>query len=283
MSLRIAIPTDFSQNAERAARFIIEFFREEECVFFLLHTYTPAFFRAEYLLHSPGQIGLGDFYKERVLRKLKSFEKQLKAVCAEAQHQFYVHAAFNNLDAELNDMARKERLDLIVMGTQGATGAKEILFGTHAVQVLHKAEVPVLVVPAAARPDDVNCVLFPTDYAPDYSLLNFKALERILDRSSATVHVLHAYSEADARPERKADKEKLSEVLQEYPQEWHEIGQKGVIAAIDEFAGKQEVHLLVMVRNRHTVLEQLLVTPVIDQIGFHTEIPFLVIPPEDSP
>jgi nucleotide-binding universal stress UspA family protein len=225
---------------------------------------------------------LGDFYKERVLRKLKSFEKQLKTVCTTDKHQFYTHAAFNNLDAELNSMARKEGLDLIAMGTQGATGAREILFGTHAVQVLHKAEVPVLVVPSAAQPDELKQVLFPTDYAPDYTRLNLKALDRILHRSAATVHILHAYSEADERPKRKTDKELLAEVLKAYPHEWHEIGQKGVIAAIDEFAGKQEVDLLVMVRNQHTVLERLLVTPVIDQIGFHTAIPFLVIPPENA-
>ena len=48
-------------------------------------------------------------------------------------------------------MGRKETLDLVIMGTQGATGAKEVLFGTHAVQVLHKASCPVLVVPEEAE------------------------------------------------------------------------------------------------------------------------------------
>ena len=282
MSLRIAIPTDFSPPAERAARFILELLRGEPCVFFLVHTYTPSFFRAEYLIHSPGQIGLGDFYKERVMRKLRKFKEALMPYADPEEHEFYTHAAFNNLDAELNDMAGKEALDLIAMGTQGATGAKEVLFGTHAVQVLHKSRIPVLVIPASAEAREIKEVLFPTDYKPDYSKLNLTALLRVLQLSRAHVHVLHAYSEGDLEREESSIKESLEAAFSGLPLDYTATGDRSVLQAIDAFVSKQKIQLLVMVRNRHTLLEQLLVTPVIDQIGFHTNIPFWVIPPEEG-
>lgn len=282
MSLRIAISTDFSPPAEKAARYILELLRGEPCVFFLVHTYTPSFFRAEYLIHSPGQIGLGDFYKERVMRKLKKFREALAPYADADQHEFYTHTAFNNLDDELNDMAKKETLDLIAMGTQGATGAREVLFGTHAVQVLHKARIPVLVVPAAARAGEIKDVLFPTDYKPDYSRLRLQALLGVLQQTGAKVHILHAYSEADTKREETAVRESLESAFSGLPLTFTRTGERSVLEAIDAFVAKQEIQLLVMVRNRHTLLEQLLVTRVIDQIGFHTDIPFWVIPPEEK-
>ena len=261
MALRIAIPTDFSKTALNAAHFALDLFAGQPCRFYLTHTYTPAFYRAEYLLHSPGQIGLGDFYQERVMRKLRKFEKQLKPR-ASRSHEFFCHAAFNSLAEEINEMGRKEALDLVVMGTQGATGAKEVLFGTHAVQVLHKASCPVLVVPQQAEVSALESNLFPTDFHP-----------------GVTVHVLHAYTEADSRPRRQQGRRQLEGLLAPFQAEITEIGESDIVRAINQFAREVPVQLLVMVCNEHSFLENLLVTPVIDLIGFHSKIPFMVLPP----
>ncbi len=280
MGFRIAIPTDFSENAYKAAYFALDLFKAQPCRFYLTHTYTPAFYRAEYLLHSPGQIGLGDFYQEKVMRKLRKFQKQLE-LKASGAHEFICHAAFNSLAEELNEMGRKETLDLVVMGTQGATGAKEVLFGTHAVQVLHKASCPVLVVPEQAEVGDLRHILFPTDFAPDYEKLPLKVLLHILGRPGVSMHVLHVYTEADSKPDRQRAREQLQQLLAPYQSEIAEVGQKGIVEAINQYAREVPVQLLVMVRNEHSFLENLLVTPVIDLIGFHSQIPFMVLPPQE--
>ena len=281
MGFRIAIPTDFSDNAYKAAYFALEMFKGQPCRFYLTHTYTPAFYRAEYLLHSPGQIGLGDFYREKVMKKLRKFQKQLE-VKASDTHEFFCHAAFNSLAEELNDMGRKETLDLVVMGTQGATGAKEVLFGTHAVQVLHKASCPVLVIPEEAEVGSVEHVLFPTDYTPDYRRLALKVLFHILERPGVTLHVLHAYTPEDSKPNRQRARKELEELLSPYASEFTETGEMGIVQAINTYARKVPIQLLLMVRNEHSFLENLLVTPVIDLIGFHSKIPFMVLPlPEE--
>ncbi|MDM9630714.1 universal stress protein [Robiginitalea aurantiaca] len=282
MGFRIAIPTDFSENALKATRFAMELFAGEECTFYLTHTYTPAFYRAEYLLHSPGQIGLGDFYQERVLKKLEKHKKMLLQY-ADKKHEFMTHAAFNSLAEELNEMGKKEVLDLIVMGTQGATGAREVLFGTHAVQVLHKASCPVLVVPEGAEVSSMEHLLFPTDFKPDYEKLPLEALKFLLRKPGVFLHVLHAYTQADAKPERERGKAQLTELLTSYTWEMHETGEGDIVGAINRFAEQTPVQLLILVRNEHTFLENLLVTPLIDQIGFYTRIPFMVIPPSGVP
>jgi len=278
MGFRIAIPTDFSDNAYKAAYFALELFKGQSCRFYLTHTYTPAFYRAEYLLHSPGQIGLGDFYREKVMKKLRKFQKQLELKASDS-HEFFCHAAFNSLAEELNDMGGKETLDLVIMGTQGATGAKEVLFGTHAVQVLHKASCPVLVIPEEAEVASLEHVLFPTDYTPDYPRLPLKVLLHILEQPGVTMHVLHAYTSQDSKPDRQQARKGLERLLSPYQAEFTETGEMGILEAINTYARKVPIQLLVMVRNEHSFLENLLVTPVIDLIGFHSKIPFMVLPP----
>ncbi|MDG1572447.1 universal stress protein [Robiginitalea sp. M366] len=279
MEMRIAIPTDFSLPAEKAALYTLELFRDMTCTFFLVHTYTPSFFRAEYLLHSPGQIGLGDFYQQRVLDTLEAFKARLKAKDSNPRHRFMIHAAFNSLDAELHDMVGKEDLDLIAMGTQGATGAKEVLLGTHATLVAHKAGVPVLIIPEQARVAALEEVLFPADYKADYARLPLQVLRTLLQQAGARLHILHTYTPRDQTEAGRQGRQQLEEALKGVDVHWHEQEEDQLVSAINHFARQQPIQLLVLVRNPHTFLENLLVTPLIDQIGFHTRIPLLVLPP----
>lgn len=278
MTLRIAIPTDFSPHAEKAALFALDLLRNQPCRFYLVHTYTPSFFRAEYLLHSPGQIGLGDFYKQKVLDQLEAFKLRLTPHSHPELHDFMIHAAFDNLDSELNEMARKEKLDLIAMGTQGATGAKEVIFGTNAVQVLHKAQIPILVIPEMATVPSLQNILFPTDFKQDFRKLKLEILKGILKRYGVKFHVLHTFTDSDSSPLRQENREYLKQILAPFEVLWSEQEEQEIVSAINQYAREVSVQLLVMVRNQHSFLENLLVTPVIDQIGFHTQIPFLVIP-----
>ncbi|NNK18584.1 MAG: universal stress protein, partial [Maribacter sp.] len=144
---RIILPTDFSDNAYNAICYAIKLFKDEECTFYLLNTYTPAIYQAEYVLHSPGQIGLGDIYQENSLTQLKDLKKQLIAEFNNKKHTFMVHSAFNTLVEEIVETSKNEQADMVIMGTQGATGAKEILIGTNTVHVIKKACCPVIAIP----------------------------------------------------------------------------------------------------------------------------------------
>jgi nucleotide-binding universal stress UspA family protein len=279
MNLRIAIPTDYSDNALKAARYAIDLFRQNQCTFFLVHTYTPAVYRAEYLLSSPGNLGLGDIYKQRELDRLEALKKELQEISGDADHRYFCHAAFNTLADEMEEMAEKEALDLIVMGTQGATGAREILFGSHSVQVVHKASCPVLLIPEQAKVAALQNILFPTDYSQDFSNLKLKVLFGILSGAGRKLFVLHTYDPADSENRRTEGKKQLQSLLEGLTFQISEEGQQPIIEAINQFAVRTPVQLLVMVRNTHTFLENLLVTPVIDVIGFHSKIPFMVLPP----
>jgi nucleotide-binding universal stress UspA family protein len=51
--------------------------------------------------------------------------------------------------------------------------------------------------------------------------------------------------------------------------------------AIDDFQKNNPIDLLVMVNNKHSFFENILFRPVVNEIGFHVKIPFLVIPSEN--
>ncbi len=60
----ILLPTDFSDNAYNALRYAAELYKEEDCTFFLLNTYTPPIQHAKYAMDTPAQccIALSHWY-----------------------------------------------------------------------------------------------------------------------------------------------------------------------------------------------------------------------------
>src|SRR5690606_13556905 len=105
-------------------------YADVECTFFLLHSYTPAIYQAEYVLHSPGQIALGDIYRIDSEDGLKQFREKTIAEFNNPKHRFEIHSAFSVLMEAIDELVAERKIDLIIMGTQGATGAKEIFLGS---------------------------------------------------------------------------------------------------------------------------------------------------------
>ncbi|QBA63641.1 universal stress protein [Muriicola soli] len=274
----IILPTDFSQNAYNAVTYALELFEEEECRFFLVNTYTPAIYQSEYILHSPGQIGMGDVYQTFSMEHLDELKKKLERRFKNPRHTFITHSVFNLLVDEIIDLAKKEEVDMVIMGTQGATGAKEIFLGSHTVHVIKKAPCPVLAIPANCKYEEPKAILFPTDYEIDYQHTKLSVLMDLASRHNAKINVLHVSTGFELTEEQEGNRKSLSKMFNELPHEFHDLPSQEIIAGINGFKSKSKVDLLAMIQNKHTFLERLFIEPIIKKIGFHVTIPFLVMP-----
>lgn len=274
---RILLPTDFSDNAFEAIKYALRIYKDIECTFYLLHTYTPVIYNPEYLMGSSGQIGLGDILQENSMTQLEKLRNRLKSDYKNEKHTIVIHTAFNTLFGEISDMVAAEAIDIIVMGTKGATGAQEILFGTSAVHVIKKAKCPIIVVPPKFKYEAPKEILFPTDYDIPYKKEKFGQLLEITQGHKSRINVLHVRAGYDLNSSQQKNKAQL-EALLDHKALFHDVPDNGIIAAVNEFQIKTNVNLLVMVRNKHTFMEKLFIEPIIKKIGFHVRIPFMVLP-----
>ena len=250
----------------------------DEYTFYLLHTYTPAIYRAEYLLHSPGQIGLGDVHLVSAMEDLEQLQQQLEKEFNNPKHHFIRHAAFNTLINEIVETVDREKIDLVIMGTQGATGAKEILFGTNTVHLIDRANCPVIAVPSDFVYKPPKEILFPTDYEIAYGEDRLKILLHLAKMHTSRVEVIHISSGYELSEARSKNKQGLGSILGKIPHGFHDLPDQGVIEGINNFRSGKGTDLLVMIKNKHVFLERLFIDPVIKKTAFHLDIPFLVFP-----
>lgn len=275
---RVLIPTDFSDNAYGAIAYAIQMLAKEECTFHLLHTYTPAIYQSEYLLHSPGQVGLGDIYRVDSEDNLNKLRQKIVLDFKNTKHKIDIHSAFSILVEAMDDLVEELKIDLIIMGTQGATGAKEIFLGSNTVHAIKRSRCPILAIPYNFKFAFPKKILFPTDYEVEYNGALLKELLFLAQLHSSTIEVMHISNTLELSPLQKSNKTRLRGLLKETDHHFHEVPDQGIIEAINNFQVKFKTNFLVMVKNKHSFLENLFLKPVINQIGFHTTIPFLVLP-----
>ena len=274
---RILLPTDFSKNSLSSIHYALNLFKDMNCSFYLLNTYMPPVYHTEYLMGSPAQIGLGDIVQENSMNNLEDLKKQLEEAFNNTKHTFTTHSALNSLTSEVTRTVEAERIDLVIMGTQGATGATEILFGTNTVHVIKNAKCPVLAVPSGFKYEVPKQVLFPTDYEVDFDKKKLSILLKIVNKHLSEINVMHISTGYELSPIQRKYKKKLVQLLGENVL-LHDVASNEIIAAVNAFQLKQKINLLVMVQNKHTFFERLFIEPVIKKIGFHVSLPFLVIP-----
>ncbi len=158
---RILVPVDFSKEAEAAARVAARIAKKTNSEIFLVHmlelpvtTIDPAEMNT---ISSEPQI---IYFMKLAHKKFETFKKLpfLKGLRVIETVQF--QHAFSGII----DESTKNNIDLIVMGSQGASGLQEMFIGSNTEKVVRRSKIPVLVIKKNVKNFDIKNILFASDF-----------------------------------------------------------------------------------------------------------------------
>lgn len=275
----ILLPTDFSDNSKNAIRYAIQLFENDQCTFHLFNAYTPVVYDLTYVLLSPAQFGIRDPIRAASQEGLDELTTEiLEEFGANPNHKFETIARFETLIAGIKELIVERNIDLVVMGTKGATGAKKILFGSNTVQVFKEIKVPVLAIPSNFDYVTPKEILFPTDLEVDYKSVQLHVLKEIAKWHTSKINVMHVNTGYGLSEAQEGNKMLLPTLFKEIAYEFHDMEDMEIPAAINKFQEEHTVDMLAMINNKQSFFENLFFKDTINQIGFYLNIPFLVIP-----
>lgn len=95
--------------------------------------------------------------------------------------------------SEVNDVAEVQNANLIIMGSQGASGIKEVLVGSNTEKVVRHSDVPVLVIKHNPILLDFENVVFACDFS-DEAVTPYLNAKTTLDKLGAKMHLVYVNS-----------------------------------------------------------------------------------------
>lgn len=275
----VLLPTDFSDNSWNAIVYAIKLFKKETCTFHILNTYTPIIYNVEYVLGYPAQFGLADAIRNTSQENLKEIVERISKTFEDnSKHTFTTLSKFNTLVSGIREFLSENKTDLIIMGTKGATGAKEVLFGSNTVHVFKDIKCPVLAIPSDFNFEKPHEILFPTDLEVDYNDFQLGILKEIAQTNIARINALHVSTGYDLTEKQKNKQLELKKQFKTISYLFHHYKSMNVTEAIDQFQIKSKINLLAMINNKHSFFENLFFRSTLNQIGFNLNVPFLVLP-----
>jgi nucleotide-binding universal stress UspA family protein len=275
---KILLPTDFSKNSWNSICYALELFKKTECLFYLVHTYTPILYNPELSLTSRQDLELMDITRKNSQNSLKKTKENILEKYPNNKHQFETISSFNTLQSEIEKLRKAHAIDLIVMGTKGASGIKKLLFGTNTIHAIDKTKCPILAIPQKHPFSPIVKILFPTNYEVKFQKETLKELLEIGTNNHSMIHVLNATYGYDSSTQQKENKLQLEKLFHNIAHLYHYVNNQNIEETIENFKKDTSIDLIVMLRYKRTFFEKLFSNSLIHQIGFHLQKPLLVLP-----
>ncbi len=277
---RILVPTDFSNNAYNALFYATRLFQDEACEFFILNTFdvdTP-------VLTSRIDTSKGDIlYQQLSNESQEKLTKTLHTIVRDTEdfdHTFETISVSKKLIETINKTIKNKKIDLVVMGTKGASGIKEVFMGSNTVKVIQKIKgCAVVAVPDQFDFEKPVEIAFATDFRRFCSEEELEPLMKMASLFDANIRIMHIHEDEKLDEVQEHNFKKLKEHLKDYNYSMHWVSrfnQKSEV--IKTFITKMNINMLVMLRYRHSLIEGITREPVVKKIGFRAVIPFMVVP-----
>ena len=265
---KILCPTDFSDVAENAFEYTKGLADHFSSSIILLNISESLPLDAK----SPGD------YREELLaeNKYRSLQQMHTMIASQPvrDHMIIMDVEEGSVTENIIAIAKAEMPDMIVMGTHGASGVKEYLFGSNTASIIEKVKTFVLAVPEQARFTPPRHIVFAVDYQP-YSKEEIKKVDNFVKALGAFLTVLHVLDD-DMKVPNKLEQEKIvNELYEPGRMEFKFIHYKDIFEGIKSYTEKSHADILVMKYRPDSFWDNVFNRNYTKRMAFHSHIPLL--------
>ena len=275
---QILIPTDFSENSWNAIKYGLELFKKSKCTFYLLNINPiPPYSGAGTAIRAAAE-NFEDYVLEDSRKELEKLVERIEKLPLNTKHTFVTHAIHDYFIDAIKREAEAKKIDLIIMGTKGASGLKKATIGSNTGDVITKVKQPLLAVPEDVVNSRPKEIAFPTDYHISYDVKVLDTLIKMATINDAIIRILHISKKGEELSESQLKKKDfLHDYLIDVKHSFHSLTGTKLETAVQCFTESRDTDMIAMVAKNLNFFQRILFRPAVEEISYHTKVPFLVL------
>ncbi|MBL7805620.1 MAG: universal stress protein [Saprospiraceae bacterium] len=174
------------------------------------------------------------------------------------------------------EVAEKHNVDLIVMGTTGATGLRGVFLGSVAAGMIGRTDIPLIVVPKKAQYYPNSPAVFATDFHFRIESMGLKVLHTLLGMHKMPLKVVHIIDKPGER-EVQEKETALTKKLGDIPFDMHYLHDRDAAQAISNFIEATDAGLLIAVAHEHSLLYKIFNESLTRKLAHRIHVPLLAL------
>ena len=204
----IVVPVDFSEQSGYALKVAASLAKKQGADILVIHMLE---------LNEAMITSTEGFHPEHTVFLIKMAEKRLqKFLNKEYLKGIKVTPVIKHFKVfgEVNDIAKKHGADLIIMGSHGSDGLREIFVGSNAEKVVRHSEIPVLVVKDEMEDFKIDTFVFACNFKSE-SLTAFQRAKDFAEKLGASFNLVHINTPGDDFLSTKDGYERINKYLEQ--------------------------------------------------------------------
>ena len=277
---KILVPIDFSACADNAVNFAVQSAKILPVEIVLMHAMDiRGSVYNDYL-------GVNKEYNQEILHDMKTKVAKLKRKIEENEGVLVsTHISTGRLKESVNSLVEDLHIDLVVMGTSGASGVIGKIWGSNTAAVIGNCKVPVLAIPQYYKWKKPQTILLSSNhFEKDHAVLDIIFEMADLFMASVKVAVF-----TDIEAEKVGGLLDHTRQIPQYEKFLKESYHENTLTAyslsglhfeesLQEFIDWNEVDMMVMVTYKRNLLDKILKPSMTNKMSYQTEVPLLAIP-----
>jgi nucleotide-binding universal stress UspA family protein len=273
----ILLPTDFSLNSHNAISYALNFYRDEECHFILLHAYKVNGYRQNStFIPIPGE-SAREKVKHEAEVKIHQLQKEVEQRYPNPLHSFSTVIQNQQLVVAITEEIKERPINVMIIGTQGNTAAHDVSYGSNTIDIMEEIHnCPILAIPSHVRFSKIKEMVLASGFKIKPVEEEYSFVKELLKKTGASLRVLHI-EENGLSKEQEKNREDLMKILQEVSHSFHTLAHVSVPIGIYCFTESRGSDMIAFINKRHSFFQNVLFNPLYKNLGNYSQIPVLIM------
>jgi len=269
---RILVPVDFSEQAKCAVKTAASIAGKTGSEIYLLHIVDLPEGIIDPQSGADNSSPASILYMQKIHERFEEIKNSPELKDLTVYEKVNFQKTFDGVIEE----SKKDNIDLIVMGSSGASGLKEIIVGSNTEKVVRNSNVPVLVVKKGSDNLKIKHIVFASDFGND-SKNRFQDVIDFAKMFDATLHLLYVNTPYNFNTTKYIN-EKISNFIEDFDLDKFDINiyddisvEKGIL----NFANDIDADLIALNTHGRSGLSQLFNGSIGQELANHALKPVL--------
>jgi len=261
IAMNILIPTDFSKNSLNALHYAIKCFPKAK--FTVLHCVN---------IRQAGATMVVDINLEiKTIKEnnLNNLIDELRSNHPDIDFEGKVEIGW--FTQTINEEVEKSKIDLVFIGTKGATGLEEILIGSNASDAVRNVTIPIIVVPEQTEVKAPKRMFLASDFTTESYENENTIIDKIRSYYDAKLDLLHVQIEDD-----QTDGISYSKLIESKTIDVFVEKSENIEDAILDFAHANDYDMIIIVPKDRGFIMNLFHRSITKKMSMHSDLPLFI-------
>lgn len=283
---KILLPVDFSEFSIRAAKYAVKIAAKYNAEIHLFHAYyNPAVYAEPFAEGYAYNLNVHKYIRDLEIeadRNLQAFkEDMLNSITNGDEIDIHTTLVSGFVDAEIANMSKIYKPDLVIIGMKGETRSSESVLGINAKKILRNATTPVLLIPEKAKHkeiDEIENIMYATELDKT-DFVTIRKLIGIVGKIDPQIFCTHISSGKDDKWN-KPKLDRLNEYIRnrypDYKVDCLLLQNEDKVKAVEDFVVDKNIGLIAINAYKGNLISRLFGKSFAEEMVFHSEVPLLI-------